>query len=67
VGTFYVDQKRSATVDGEHQEVGKRRAEAANLIEQERQLREKQFKMNAQANLTASLLERVRARCCWRS
>jgi Tfp pilus assembly protein PilN len=57
--TYFMDQKAYRAVEKEHAEVGRRHAEAANLIEQERQLREKQLKMNTQANLTASLLERV--------
>jgi len=56
---FTVTEKSLRAAERDHQDTGKRHAEAANLIEQERQLREKQFKMNAQANLTASLLERV--------
>jgi len=59
LGRFYLDQRASAAVDKEHQEVSNRRKEAASQIEQRRQLTEKQNKMNAQANLTASLLERV--------
>jgi Tfp pilus assembly protein PilN len=43
----------------EHEEVSKQFADAASRIEQERQMQEKQQKMNAQAELTASLLEKV--------
>jgi Tfp pilus assembly protein PilN len=56
---FTITEKQTRAVEREHTETGKRHAEAASLIEQGRQLKEKQFKMNAQANLTASLLERV--------
>jgi hypothetical protein len=56
---FTVTEKSLRTVERDHTETGKRHAEAANLIEQGRQLKEKQIKMNNQANLTASLLEKV--------
>jgi hypothetical protein len=58
-GYYFIDQKAYRAAEKEHTEVGLRHAEAANLIEQERQLKEKQLRMNTQANLTASLLERV--------
>ena len=57
--TFTVTERSLRAVEQDHQETAKKHAEAANLIEQERQLREKQLKMNNQANLTASLLEKV--------
>jgi hypothetical protein len=56
---FTVTERSLRAVEKEHQEVAKKHAEAASLIEQERQLREKQLKMNDQANLTAALLEKV--------
>jgi hypothetical protein len=56
---FTVTERSLRAVEKDHQETAKKHAEAANLIEQERQLREKQLKMNNQANLTASLLEKV--------
>jgi len=59
VGYYFVDQKAYRAAEQEHMEIGHNHSEAASLIEQERQLREKQLQMNAQANLTASLLERV--------
>jgi hypothetical protein len=43
----------------EHEDVSKQFADAASRIEQERQMQEKQARMNAQAELTASLVERV--------
>jgi len=58
-GAFTVTERSLRAVERDHQETAKKHAEAANLIEQERQLREKQLKMNNQANLTASLLEKV--------
>jgi hypothetical protein len=56
---FTVTERSLRAVERDHQETAKKHAEAASLIEQERQLREKQLKMNNQANLTASLLEKV--------
>src|SRR5207248_2116869 len=51
--------KSLRAAEKEHQEVSKQYAEAATRIEQERQMQEKQLKMNNQAELTASLLEKV--------
>jgi Tfp pilus assembly protein PilN len=47
------------TAEKDNTETGKKFAEAASRIEQEKQMEEKQAKMNAQAELTASLLEKV--------
>jgi Tfp pilus assembly protein PilN len=52
-------EKSLRTAEKDNTETGKRFAEAASRIEQEKQMEEKQAKMNAQAELTASLLEKV--------
>src|SRR5438067_2400801 len=60
VGASFTWVERSLrTAEKDNTETGKRFAEAATLIEQEKQMEEKQAKMNAQAELTASLLEKV--------
>ena len=52
-------EKSLRAAEKDNTETGKRFAEAASRIEQEKQMEEKQAKMNAQAELTASLLEKV--------
>src|SRR5438034_10548511 len=60
VGASFTWVERSLrTAEKDNTETGKRFAEAASRIEQEKQMEEKQAKMNAQAELTASLLEKV--------
>jgi len=56
---FTTMEKSLRAAEKEHEEVSKQYAEAATRIEQERQMQEKQLKMNNQAELTASLLEKV--------
>src|SRR4051812_27070837 len=56
---FTTMEKSLRGAEKEHQDVAKQYAEAATRIEQERQMQEKQLKMNNQAELTASLLEKV--------
>ena len=58
-GTFTVIERSLRKVEKEHVEVDKQFAEAAKRIEQVRQMQEKQRKMAQQAELTASLLEKV--------
>jgi hypothetical protein len=58
-GAFVVTERSLRAVERDHQQTASKHAEAASLIEQEHQLREKQLKMNNQANLTAALLEKV--------
>src|SRR5438045_6314107 len=57
--TFTFVEKALRNVESEHQEVDKQFAEAAKKIEQVRQMQDKQRKMAQQAELTASLLEKV--------
>jgi hypothetical protein len=56
---FTTMEKSLRAAEKEHQDIAKQYAEAATRIEQERQMQEKQLKMNNQAELTASLLEKV--------
>jgi hypothetical protein len=59
VATRLVIEKSLHLAETENADVCKQSAEAATRIEQDRQLQEKQLKMNSQAELTASLLEKV--------
>jgi Tfp pilus assembly protein PilN len=60
IGVAFTSIEKSLRVAAaEHEDVSKQFADAASRIEQERQMQEKQQKMNAQAELTASLLEKV--------
>jgi Tfp pilus assembly protein PilN len=59
VATRLVIEKSLHLAETENADVCKQSAEAATRIEQDRQLQEKQLKMNNQAELTASLLEKV--------
>jgi len=60
IGVTFTSMERSlGAAKKEHDEVAKQYADAATRIEQERQMQEKQLKMNNQAELTASLLEKV--------
>ncbi len=56
---FTVTERSTREVDREHGEVERLYADAAKRIEQVRQLNEKQRRMAQQAELTASLLEKV--------
>lgn len=58
VGFTFIEKSLRAAAK-EHEDVSKQFADAASRIEQERQMQEKQAKMNAQAELTASLVEKV--------
>jgi Tfp pilus assembly protein PilN len=59
VTTRLVIEKSLRLAEAENADVCKQSAEAATRIEQDRQLQQKQLKMNSQAELTASLLEKV--------
>lgn len=60
IGTaFSFMEKSLRQAEKNNQEACKQYADAASRIEQERQMQEKQLKMNSQAELTASLLEKV--------
>lgn len=59
VTTRLVIEKSLHLAEAENADVCKQSAEAATRIEQDKQLQEKQLKMNSQAELTASLLEKV--------
>lgn len=60
IGTaFSVIEKSRRLAEKDNQDVGKQYDKEATRIEQERQMQEKQLKMNGQAELTASLLEKV--------
>jgi Tfp pilus assembly protein PilN len=60
IGTTFTFVERSLrNVEREHAEVDKQFAEAAKRIEQVKQMQDKQRKMAQQAELTASLLEKV--------
>lgn len=56
---FSVMEKSLRLAEKDNVDVCKQYAEAASRIELERQMQEKQLKMNNQAELTASLLEKV--------
>jgi len=56
---FSMMEKSLRVAEKDNVEVCKQYAEAASRIELERQMQEKQLKMNNQAELTASLLEKV--------
>ena len=56
---FTITEKSTREVDRQHTDIDKQYAEAAKRIEQVKQLNEKQRRMAQQAELTASLLEKV--------
>jgi Tfp pilus assembly protein PilN len=56
---FYVSDKALAVVEKQHAEIEKQFADAAKKIEQKKQMQEKQRLVAHQAELTASLLEKV--------
>jgi len=60
IGTaFSMIEKSLRAVEKQHSEVARQYAEAAKSIEQVKQMQDKQRKMGQQAELTASLLEKV--------
>ena len=60
IGTaFSMIEKSLRAVEKQHAEVARQYAEAAKSIEQVKQMQDKQRKMGQQAELTASLLEKV--------
>ena len=60
IGTsFSMIEKSLRRVEKQHQEVARQYAEAAKSIEQVKQMQDKQRKMGQQAELAASLLEKV--------
>jgi Tfp pilus assembly protein PilN len=60
IGTAFSQiEKALRKVEKQHQEVGLQYADAAKNIEQVKQMQEKQRKMGQQAELTASLLEKI--------
>src|SRR5438552_17255912 len=56
---FTITERSIRTVEKQHAEVEKQYAEAARRLEQVKQMQEKQRTMAHQAELTASLLEKV--------
>ena len=58
-GAFHLIEQQMRAVEAEYADVGRRYAEAARPIEQFRRMQDQQRKMEAQAALSASLLEKV--------
>jgi hypothetical protein len=58
-GTFVISERANVAVDNEHETVGKTYTEAAKRIQLKQQLEQKQATMEKQAELSASLLEKI--------
>jgi hypothetical protein len=58
-GTFVISERANVAVDNEHETISKTYTEAAKRIQLKQQLEQKQATMEKQAELSASLLEKI--------